>query len=107
MLSEHIDPFISVQGSWEVLNFGRVRGIDISGCKDLGTLFAAAVQLREYLESHKPTAKFPDLPERYLLLHFCGLAIHHSRLSIDSSEAERFIDQAWGGFDWQSGRWNS
>lgn len=94
-----------IQGSYVVLNFGRKRGIDISGCKDLDTLLAAAAQLRDYLESHKPTAAFPSLPERYLLLRFCGMAIRHNRLSINVVDAERYVDRAWGGFDWKTGRW--
>ena len=104
-LTERIDPYMCIQGSYVVLDFGRTRGIDISACTDLDTLVPAAAQLRDYLETHKPTAAFPSLPERYLLLRFCGMVIRHNRLKIDSSDAEHFIDRAWGGFDWQTGRW--
>ena len=104
-LTDHIDPFIQISGNEVVLTFGDIVSIDIASCKDLDGIIVAANQLRNYIENRSPTKAHPSLPDKYLLLHLCGLIIRHNGLRLDVGEVARQIDELWGGYDWQNCRW--
>lgn len=111
-LTDCIDPHLRIEGDAFVLNFDPPGRIDISRCRDMAGLIAAADALRGYFDAYAASGSTFLLPVPYLMRAFCSRVAEHKKTRIQCGQWEpkgtaamRHIQAAWGRYDWTTRTW--